>query len=294
MEHPLDLAPTRKERNTALLRFGMFFGIAVLLAVVLIAVGRMLLGNLNPDQVPSLKFLISAEVAQAIVTVIIPSAVMYLLYREAASYFGFGRAGRRLRQLALGIVTGLGAMSVLIGLIALLGGVKSWTMAAAPGTALLDGLVYVASFTLVAISEEGLLRGYALVQLSRAISFWPAAIVTSVIFLALHLVHQTESWMGLVQVGVIGMILAYSFQRSGALWFALGCHGAWDFGETYVYGVPDSGMTAPGALSHVALSGPAWLTGGVTGPEASWLIIPAFVGIALVVRFVLPQQQASS
>ena len=37
---------------------------------------------------------------------------------------------------------------------------------------------HVLSFTLVAISEEGLLRGYALVQLSRAIPFWPAAIVT--------------------------------------------------------------------------------------------------------------------
>jgi hypothetical protein len=31
------------------------------------------------------------------------------------------------------------------------------------------------------------------------------------------------------------------------------------------------------------------LTGGVTGPEASWLIFPVFAGITLVVRFVLPR-----
>jgi membrane protease YdiL (CAAX protease family) len=79
--------------------------------------------------------------------------------------------------------------------------------------------------------------------------------------------------------------LAYSFRRTGALWFALGCHGAWDFAETYLYGVPDSGMTAPGALSHAVLHGPAWLTGGVTGPEASWLVFPVLAGIAAVVHF---------
>jgi len=70
---------------------------------------------------------------------------------------------------------------------ALFGGVRGWTMSGPPGAALLHGLVYALSFTLVAISEEGLLRGYALIQLSRAISFWAAAIVTSAIFLALHL-----------------------------------------------------------------------------------------------------------
>ncbi len=95
-------------------------------------------------------------------------------------------------------------------------------------------------------------------------------------------------------MGIIGLILAYSFRRTGALWFALGCHGAWDFAQTYVYGVPDSGMTAPGALSHLDLSGPAWLTGGVTGPEASWLIFPVLCGIALVVRFALPRAGSSA
>jgi membrane protease YdiL (CAAX protease family) len=192
---------------------------------------------------------------------------------------------------SLGIFTGLIAMSVLIGLMALFGGVRGWTMSGPPGAALLHRLAYALSFSIVAISEEGFLRGYALIQLSRAISFWPAAIVTSAIFLALHLIHATESVMGLTQVGLIGLILAYSVRRTGAIWFALGCHGAWDFAETYLYGVPDSGMTAPGALSNVALSGPAWLTGGVTGPEASWLIFPVFAGMALVVRFALPRWQ---
>jgi len=288
IQNPLDRAQGPKERKAALLRFGIFVGLAVLFGIALLLIARKLVGNFNPDQVPSLRFLISAEAAQVIATVLIPSAILYFIYRESWLRFGFGRS-HRLGQLALGILTGLLAMSALIGLIALFGGVRGWSMNGPPRAALLHGLVYALSFTIVAISEEGLLRGYALIQLSRAISFWPAAIVTSAIFLALHLIHATESIMGLAQVGLIGLILAYSVRRTGAIWFALGCHGAWDFAETYLYGVPDSGMTAPGALSNVALSGPAWLTGGVTGPEASWLIFPVFAGMALVVRFALPR-----
>jgi hypothetical protein len=288
IQNPLDHAQGPKERKTALLRFGIFVGLAVLFGIALLLIARKLVGNFNPDQVPSLRFLISAEAAQVIATVLIPSAILYFIYRESWLRFGFGRS-HRLGQLALGILTGLLAMSALIGLMALFGGVRGWSMSGPPRAALLHGLVYALSFTIVAISEEGLLRGYALIQLSRAISFWPAAIVTSAIFLALHLIHATESIMGLAQVGLIGLILAYSVRRTGAIWFALGCHGAWDFAETYLYGVPDSGMTAPGALSNVALSGPAWLTGGVTGPEASWLIFPVFAGMALVVRFALPR-----
>jgi hypothetical protein len=46
-------------------------------------------------------------------------------------------------------------------------------------------------------------------------------------------------------------------------------HAAFDFGETFFYSVPDSGMVLPGHLSDATLHGPAWLTGGSVGPEAS-------------------------
>jgi hypothetical protein len=33
--------------------------------------------------------------------------------------------------------------------------------------------------------------------------------------------------------------------------------------------VPDSGIVFPGHLSNATIAGPAWLTGGSVGPEAS-------------------------
>jgi hypothetical protein len=48
-------------------------------------------------------------------------------------------------------------------------------------------------------------------------------------------------------------------------------HASFDFAETFLYSVPDSGMIFPGHLSNATLQGPAWLTGGTAGPEASVL-----------------------
>lgn len=287
IENVLSTAQGAKPRGLALLRFIIFIVIAVVFGGVLIFAERKFFGPINIDQAAGLQVLIPGEFALAVATVVIPSAIMAWITREPAVRFGFGRS-HRVQQLIFGILTGFGAMSALIAAMAAFGGTGSWTFAPA-GVAAINGIGYVVLFAIVAVSEEGLLRGYALVQLSRAISFWPAAIVTSIIFVALHLGHKTESLVGLAQVGIIGLILAYSFRRTGALWFALGCHGAWDFAETYLYGVPDSGMTAPGALSHIVLHGPAWLTGGVTGPEASWLVFPVLAGIAAVVYFLLPR-----
>ena len=54
---------------------------------------------------------------------------------------------------------------------------------------------------------------------------------------------------------------------------AIGFHASWDWGETYFYGVPDSGEVASGHLLNASFSGPSWLTGGSVGPEGSWLCI---------------------
>ena len=133
----------------------------------------------------------------------------------------------------------------MLGAIAVLGGV-SLALSPLPsrGRKPVHGLGYAVIFALTGLSEEGFVRGYGLVQLSRAISFWPAAVITSLIFVAMHLGHKTENLPGLLQVGLFGMLMAFSFRRTGGLAFALGFHAAWDFAETWLFGVPDSGMTS--------------------------------------------------
>jgi hypothetical protein len=82
----------------------------------------------------------------------------------------------------------------------------------------------------------------------------------------------------LLAVAVIGIFFCLTLRRTGTLWFAVGFHASWDWGESYLYSVPDSGGMSPGHLLNSSFHGSRWLTGGSVGPEGSVMV---FVVIAL-------------
>lgn len=134
-------------------------------------------------------------------------------------------------------------------------------------------------FVLVGLFEDFLLRGYSQFTLTRAIGFWPSAVVLSCMFGLIHLQNPGEQWAGLLAAAEIGLFFCLTLKRTGTLWFAVGFHAAWDWGETFFYSVPDSGTLFPGHLLKSSFHGPRWLTGGTVGPEGSVL---CFVVIAVV------------
>lgn len=134
-------------------------------------------------------------------------------------------------------------------------------------------------FLLVGFFEEFLLRGYSQFTLTRAFGFWPSAILLSCIFGLIHSQNAGEEWPGLLAAAAIGLFFCLTLRRTGALWFAIGFHAAWDWGETFLYSVPDSGTLFPGHLLKSSFHGPRWLTGGIVGPEGSVL---CFVVIGMV------------
>jgi uncharacterized protein len=134
-------------------------------------------------------------------------------------------------------------------------------------------------FLLVGFFEEFLLRGYSQFTLTRAIGFWPSAVVLSCLFGLIHSQNAGEQWPGLLAAAAIGFFFCLTLHRTGTLWFAIGFHAAWDWGETFLYSVPDSGTLFPGHLLKSSFHGPRWLTGGIVGPEGSVL---CFVVIGIV------------
>jgi len=134
-------------------------------------------------------------------------------------------------------------------------------------------------FLLVGFFEEFFFRGYTQFTLARSMGFWPAAVLLSAGFGAIHLKNSGESWIGGLAAGMIALFLCLTLRRTGSLWFAVGFHAAWDWGESYLYSVPDSATVSPGHLLSSSLHGPRWITGGTVGPEGSVL---CFLVIALV------------
>jgi membrane protease YdiL (CAAX protease family) len=151
-------------------------------------------------------------------------------------------------------------------------------------------LLWAIAFLVVGLFEEFFLRGYAQFTLTTGMGFWPAALLLSVSFAALHLGNPGETKIGIFQIVLIGLFFCYTLWRTGTLWFAVGFHGAWDWGQTFFYGTPDSGLSAQGHLLHPSFAGSAWLTGGSVGPEGSVLVAPLIVLLFVLFHLAYPKR----
>jgi membrane protease YdiL (CAAX protease family) len=168
-----------------------------------------------------------------------------------------------------GVLFGFLEISAVIGLIYAFGGYSFGALALHGPQIVRWAVLWALCLTFVGLFEEFLFRGYTLFTLNSGVGFWLAASLLSLLFAAVHLENSGEGRVGVAGVFVVGMLWCFTVRRTGSLWFAVGMHAAFDFGETFLYSVPDSGMVLPGHLSDATLHGPAWLTGGTVGPEAS-------------------------
>ncbi len=117
----------------------------------------------------------------------------------------------------------------------------------------------------------------------RSGAFWQAAWVTSTYFGFVHTGNGGENWVGILQAAGIGFVFCMSVRFTGSAWWAIGCHAAWDWAETYFYGAVDSGMVGQGHLLSASPSGNPLLSGGTDGPEGSLLGLPLMVLLGVVV-----------
>jgi membrane protease YdiL (CAAX protease family) len=115
-------------------------------------------------------------------------------------------------------------------------------------------------------------------------SFWQASWATSTAFGYFHTSNNGENAMGIFAAALIGFVFCVSVRVTGSAWWAIGCHAAWDWAETYFYGTPDSGFVAQRHFLTTTPLGNALWSGGTDGPEGSLLVAPV---ILLLLAFLL-------
>lgn len=119
---------------------------------------------------------------------------------------------------------------------------------------------------------------------ARSAAFWQAAWVTSTFFGLVHTFNNGENWIGIFAAACVGFVFCVSVRVTGSAWWAIGCHAAWDWTETYFYGAADSGLPGQGHLLTATPVGNPLFSGGTDGPEGSLLV---FVAIALLLVLLL-------
>jgi CAAX protease family protein len=217
-----------------------------------------------------------------LVAAIVPALVLARV--EHRSWNAYGLPGRQIfgRVFWIGALWGFSGISMLM---FALYGLHSFSFGhlVLHGVRLLRfGAFWAAMFLLVGLFEEFAFRGYTRFTLARGIGFWPAAFVLSVAFGLVHLRNEHEQWRGALAAALIGFFFCLTLRRTGSLWFAVGFHAAWDWGETFFYSVPDSGMVAPGHLLSSSMRGADWISGGAVGPEGSVLCFVVIAAISIV------------
>jgi membrane protease YdiL (CAAX protease family) len=144
-------------------------------------------------------------------------------------------------------------------------------------------------FLLIAVQEEFHYRGYGVYTLTTGLGFWPAALLSALYFGWSHLDNHGETALGVLNVCAGGMLFCLLLRRTGSLWMPIGLHTAWDWGQSFFYGVPDSGYLLPNHLFDSSFTGSAWVTGGTVGPEGSLFCTVLFIVLWFVFSKWLPQ-----
>ena len=219
------------------------------------------------------------------------AVIMAQVERRSVGVYGLPIRGAFGKLFWQGCLIGLVQVSALICLIAAFGGYSFGDVALHGKELLRWGILWAVFFVFVGLFEEFLFRGYTQYTLADSIGFWPAAVVLSCSFGAVHLGNPGEGWVGAAGVVTIGLIFAFALRRTGNLWLCVGWHASFDFGETFLYSVPNSGIIFEGHLSNASLHGAKWLTGGTVGPEGSVFSFLTMGILAVAIHLLFPAKK---
>lgn len=179
-----------------------------------------------------------------------------------------------------GVLIGAGMFAAVIVNIAFLGGYRIEGLGSVGGAVGLFGFMAAA-----AVTEELLFRGVLFRIVEEFTGTWFALTLTGVLFGLVHLFNPHASLWGAIAIAIsAGGMLAAAYAATRTLWVPIGLHFGWNFAAAGIFGTEVSGNGTPQGLLDGVTSGPALLTGGAFGPEASPYTV--VFGVLLTMAFI--------
>ena len=231
------------------------------------------------------------------------SWIMSKIEKRPASVYGLGDQ-RKLLRFFSGLAWGVTCLSLLVVTLLKTGLLVIDSRLLFGSDIFRHGIAWLFGFLIVALLEEYFTRGYLQYTLARgfaglyrsifktrhsaALGFWTSAVILSVLFGAVHGNNPGESPIGLITASLASMVFCLSLWRTGSLWWAIGFHTSWDWAQSFLYGVADSGLMVRFHLFATHPVGKPLLSGGATGPEGSIFILPVLFFVAVIILFTLP------
>ena len=181
-----------------------------------------------------------------------------------------GMPGNTASHFFLGIVAGAGIIGFCI-LIAFLHGGAELAAGGFHVVYLLGGLLCV---LIQAGAEELVFRGYLLgvIRLNR--EDWGAVLISAGIFAAMHLLNPGLTALGCLRLLISGVVLGLMVCRCKSLWMTIAFHTAWNYAQTFVFGLPVAGIVSEKAIFRISAVHSSLFYDAAVGVEGC---LPAFL-----------------
>lgn len=254
--------------------------VAMMIAVLLYALATLLaifIKSLLPHARPGFE-----QGVEALLTV----GIGWFAYKVAIRHLGEEPrddlpARGALKGIGLGLITGALLFGSIVGVAAIVG---SYRIVGCCSTQSLASDLFGTSI-LPGFMEELLFRGILFRWIEEFAGSWAALVITAALFGVVHIMNPNASWFSSLALALeAGVMLGGAYMLTRNLWMPIGLHAAWNFTQGFIFGVPVSGVTETG-LVQSKLSGPALISGGAFGLEASVIavLIATTAGLAFVV-----------
>jgi hypothetical protein len=224
-------------------------------------------------------YLMASTLSVFLAAAIANTLSMRIFERAGLADIGLVWNAASVRNLLVGLAGGTGAACVLLVLPLV---VRIAEFEAVPGGEAPWRSLLFATVVLIfgAAGEEMLFRGYGFQILLDHLGPFATILPVSVLFAVAHAQNLNVSPLGLFNTMLWGVLLGWSFLRSGDLWLPMGLHVGWNWALS-LFGVNLSGFTI--RITGYAMRwkvGPFW-SGGEYGSEGGILTTAVLAGLAI-------------
>jgi hypothetical protein len=141
-------------------------------------------------------------------------------------------------------------------------------------------------FMIGALLEEIIFRLIIFRLTEELLGTWIALIIQAVLFGFAHMANDNSTLFTSFSVIIVGgIIYTGAFMYTRRIWMALGLHAGWNYFQSGIFGMPNSG-TAYKGLIFPDIQGKEWITGGSWGIKASYIaiLVVLIAGVYFIIK----------
>ena len=146
-------------------------------------------------------------------------------------------------------------------------------------------VLYFVGYMIQGMAEEVICRGYLLVSLSRNHSVWYSVVISSGVFMAMHMSNDHMTFLAFINIFLCGLLFGLIFVERGNIWMVAALHSGWNFLQNNIFGIPVSGMAQGNSVFLTSFTeGRSLISGGAFGVEGG-IAVTAVLAVGIYITY---------